>query len=77
MFDTIKKVRVWVLMPEGEQNLQFNTTRTGWLKTCNYVKSNHPNWQMLVIYSKEDNRELNRYYNYNNKKTFPTSIYEI
>lgn len=70
-------VRVWVTGRQMPKNLQYNTTKVGWVKTCQFVNKEHPLWEMIVIYEKESNTELKRYYNYDNKKTFPQSIYEI
>lgn len=72
-----KKVRLWITGRQLKSNLVFNVTKKEWVKTLNYVNSTYPLWEMVVIYDKESNTELKRYYNYDNKKTFPVSPDEI
>lgn len=70
------KVRLWVTGREMEKNLMYRVTRKEWVKTMKYIDANYK-WEMVIIYEKESNLELKRYYNYDNKKTFPESIHEI
>ena len=71
------KVRVWVTGRGLKTNLVYNVTRKEWVKTVDYVNEKYPLWEMIVIYEKESNSELKRYYNYDNKKTYPLGVDDI
>lgn len=72
-----RKLRIWVTGRELEKNLMYRVTHKEWVKTMNYINRQYPLWEMVIIYDRESNEELKRYYNYDNKKTFPISIHEV
>lgn len=74
MFGKNIKVRLWVLMPENEQNLQFNITRNQFMSCYKHILDKHPTWQQIRVYDKTEksNTLLFTYFNYNNKKVYPT-----
>lgn len=74
---SIGKVRVWVTGRKLEKHLTYNVTRKEWVKTIDYVNGKYPLWEMIIIYDKESNNELKRYYNYDNKKTYPLGVDDI
>lgn len=74
----VRKLRLWVTGREmPKDKLMFRVTHNEWVKSMNFINREHPKWEMIIVYDKESNEELKRYYNYDNKKTFPTSIHEV
>lgn len=65
-------IRVWVLTKAKDQiNPQFHTTTKGFMSTYKHIQSNYE-WEMIKVYHKKTNQELKTFYNFHNRKEYPT-----
>ena len=85
--DLNEKIRVWVTSDKdrtfstGSKTLVFNIKKKEFLKLMKFIDSKHSQWTMAIVYSKQGDSkagtELKRYYNFENKRTFPADLSEI
>lgn len=74
------KIRVWICsnnnqeFSTGSKTLVFNIKEKELYKLMLFVNEKHSIWTMAIVYSKMDKKEkeIIRYYNFPNKKTFPS-----
>lgn len=80
------KIRVWVTSDKdrtfstGSKTLVFNIKKKEFIKLMKFIDSKHSIWTMAIVYSKKGDStgtELKRYYNFENKRTFPADLSEI
>lgn len=72
-----KKFKIWVTGREMDKNMIYHTTIHQWIGTMNFI-NNKFKWEMIIVFDNEGtNVEVKRYYNYDNKKSFPQSKNEI
>ena len=75
--DLNEKIRVWVTSDKdrtfstGSKTLVFNIKKKEFIKLMKFIDSKHSIWTMAIVYIKSENTELKRYYNFENRRTFP------
>lgn len=66
----MKKYRVWVKGKDLEKDcLVFHTTETQKKGTLNFINTKYPNWEIIIVYDKKTNDEVEKYVNNQKKPT--------
>lgn len=70
------KYRIWASGKNMNKNIILHETNRLWIRTIDYIHKTY-DWDLIIVYNAKENKELGRYYNFDNKKTYPKFVNEL